>query len=722
MKEKNFKRKFLAATLGTLIVVNILSLCDFSVVKLGDSSANLNSTEITLSLDELNEETETSMRQTITNAFDNFETSIPMTDFNVSTSVTLDLINNIIAENPQYFYISPVSCAASYAPGPYKESGIKYNTKLSINYSEDIDTIKQKIDTINQAASEITAGIDDSMTDLEKALYVHDYLALNYSYDERIFNSDSSIKNQTIFDLYNFFVQKTGVCQAYTIAYKYIMQNVLGIPTRIATSWDMGHAWNVIQIDGNWYHVDVTWDDPMPDRLGGVEHSYFLLSDAAMGAVDENGNAGHYNWNYVRGQETTCDDAQYDDAWFRNYSGEVYRIDGEWFSIGDDGAFVSRDVSTGNVVSSSTISFSVERDKWYAWNSETVFWLGNYTTLIKSGNVFFYNTTENVYVVNADGSNKRLVANLPKSEHNGFRIYNIAIDENNMLYAILQNNPQETEDGQGNKVPVEKEIVNIANISDIDSIAVPVEDDENADRIDVSTTETVITEFENWNEISEALDEKGTVEISLQEDAASLPAEVVESAKGKDVELIINVGTFQWSVNGLEVSDSTVSDVKLGVKENEGIIPEDITNKYVDDQQTVEVNLEHEGQFGYTANLKVYVGTEYAGKTASILHYDTDNNRLDYQNNCIVDEKGYAILNLQHASSYMVVIDDKPVGLHGDVNCDGTASLTDYVQFKQYLVGQSIDASSMKLVNADMDGDNRVTIRDAVLLARELVK
>lgn len=697
MKEnKSSKRKFLATTLGALIVVNTLALCGYSVVKLGDSSANLNSAEITQSVDGVDAETETAVKEQIKYTIDNNLDELDgFVDFNITTDVLLELANEVLAENPQYFYMSIENFRASYSSNFYKETGLKVAKKLKATYPENM---QEQIDFVSQTADAIIAGIDDSMNDVDKALYVHDYLALNFAYDSRVHSGDPA----AVRGLYDFFQQKTGVCQAYTLAYQYIMQYKLGIPTMSAASYSMGHTWNVIQLNGQWYHVDVTWDDPEPNRVGCVMHNYFLLSDAE---ISEPENGRHYDWVYPRNYNISCTDTTYDKYWWKDISTEIFRMNGAWYSVDSNGQFSAKSTS-GEIVDSA--SFAVEKDTWYAWNSTTSFWKGNYTTLIKYGNVFFYNTTENVYVINVDGSDKRLVASFPKADHNGYQIFGMGVNENNELYVSLQNNPQDVTDESGNLIPMETEIVVVGNMDTIQGNAVPAEN-------------TSSGGSQNWDEVTSSIEQNNSVEITIDE-PVELPAEVVESAKGKDVDIVINIGSYQWTVNGLNVSDDTeIADVNLGVSENEGIVPEDITNKYVDEQQTVEVNLEHEGQFGYTANLKVYIGTEFAGKMASVLHYETEGGRLAYQETVPVDSEGYAVLNFHHASSYMVVIDDKAVGLPGDINNDGETSLTDYIQFKQYLIG-SADEEALKLVNVDMDGDNEITLRDAVLFSKELVK
>lgn len=103
-----------------------------------------------------------------------------------------------------------------------------------------------------------------------QAKWLHDYLAWSAFYDF----------GYTIYDAHGVLLLGTGVCQSFALAYQMLL-NEVGIPNRYVTGIGGGdgkkdfHAWNLVNIEGNWYHVDVTWDE-----AGG--HTYFLKSDAYM--------------------------------------------------------------------------------------------------------------------------------------------------------------------------------------------------------------------------------------------------------------------------------------------------------------------------------------------------------------------------------------------------------------------------------------------------------
>lgn len=116
----------------------------------------------------------------------------------------------------------------------------------------------------------VAACITEDMTEFEKALALHDWLINNADYSSY----------RTFFGAEGVLVYGEGVCQSYASAYGMLLDKV-GISHYPVVSAEMDHAWNLVQLDGEWYHVDVTWDDP----VGGEErHLYFGLTDELMGA------------------------------------------------------------------------------------------------------------------------------------------------------------------------------------------------------------------------------------------------------------------------------------------------------------------------------------------------------------------------------------------------------------------------------------------------------
>lgn len=112
----------------------------------------------------------------------------------------------------------------------------------------------------------------EGMTDWQMALSVHEYITSHVAYDE-------TLKKNTGYDA---LVHGTAACYGYAKLFMDAM-NRKGIPCKIAVCWNtgdgVGHAWNVVQLEGSWYHVDATWDDPVPDVFGYSNHLFFLRTD-----------------------------------------------------------------------------------------------------------------------------------------------------------------------------------------------------------------------------------------------------------------------------------------------------------------------------------------------------------------------------------------------------------------------------------------------------------
>ena len=132
-------------------------------------------------------------------------------------------------------------------------------------------------------------------TVIGQLMLVNDYFCVNFEFDT----------DDNIHDPYALLMEKKGVCEAYALAFGAVL-NVLGIPNEYVLSKTMNHAWNMVQVDGEWYHIDVTWNDPVDDMPLRARHDNFLCSDEVM---KEN---GYYGWE----TDIVAGNTQYDDAFW----------------------------------------------------------------------------------------------------------------------------------------------------------------------------------------------------------------------------------------------------------------------------------------------------------------------------------------------------------------------------------------------------------------------
>lgn len=158
---------------------------------------------------------------------------------------------------------------------------ISYNssTGKAIQYAPDYimsgAELSEARAAFDAAADEILLGITDSMSEFEKELYLHDALAKRVMY----------VDTENAHNAYGALVKGKAVCDGYSEAFQYLLQRA-GIQSFIAigssydpnTYEDVGHAWNIVRIDGEYYHVDVTWDD----QGKKLYHAYFNLTDTEI--------------------------------------------------------------------------------------------------------------------------------------------------------------------------------------------------------------------------------------------------------------------------------------------------------------------------------------------------------------------------------------------------------------------------------------------------------
>ena len=156
-----------------------------------------------------------------------------------------------------------------------------------------------------------------------------------------------------------------------------------------------------------------------------------------------------------------------------------------------------------------------------------------------------------------------------------------------------------------------------------------------------------------------------TVTVNMSQQAAEsgtpatfVPTQILEAVREKEATVVLDMGTYSWIINGKDVKDGQLESIDLEVILDTKAIPTETVNALAGDKPTKQLSLIHEGDFGFKAVLKIYVGTEYAGKLGKLYYYNASN-VLEYITSDQIDAEGYAELEFSHASDYVVVMEEQ---------------------------------------------------------------
>ena len=148
---------------------------------------------------------------------------------------------------------------------------------VAFEYRLTADEVSSMNMAAERAAKEIYAGITPDMDDYDKLKYFHDYLVLN---------CETTSGDEFADTIFGALVKKKAHCEGYSKAFSYLC-NLAGIENVLVTGETyVPHMWNMVKLGGNWYHVDVTWDDPA-DQLHEnfpdvILYQYFMVTDSVI--------------------------------------------------------------------------------------------------------------------------------------------------------------------------------------------------------------------------------------------------------------------------------------------------------------------------------------------------------------------------------------------------------------------------------------------------------
>lgn len=212
------------------------------------------------------------MVQKLTGAMNNRRENITFVYEGKTTNLKAQVqkaIDQAMGSDPYLYYIID-----SYAFS-YRGSSRSANVTVQMEYRE---SLQQTAYVNKQVKAILQQIITPGMNNHQKVKVIHDWVVLHLKYD-------TTYRRYTA---YEGLQTGSAVCQGYTLlTYKLLLG--AGIPNKIVegTARSEGgvtqsHAWNLVQLDGHWYHLDTTWDDPTPSPEGGISTVYYMRTDAQM--------------------------------------------------------------------------------------------------------------------------------------------------------------------------------------------------------------------------------------------------------------------------------------------------------------------------------------------------------------------------------------------------------------------------------------------------------
>lgn len=299
-------------------------------------------------------------------------------------------------------------------------------------YTMEQSEMAQTQDLIDAEVEKACANIEEGMCDLDKIITVHDYFTANYKYDYKNLNDESYMRKFTIPAL---FIDKMAVCQGYGLGFQYVL-NKLGVECVTVQSSAMSHLWNLVQLEnGNWYHIDVTWDDPTQDWYSGTPptmtdeeyelaignvKTYFMLSDSKIQSL----SSPHYSYNPA---DWANDDEYAATNMFSVKTASAY-YKGKWYYVdySDFSGYIHEYNAAGNT------------DKVLGKVDTGWPYLAAFSDVCVYGGKLYYNTATDIMIYDPATGESSVYLSKPSGVGGSAYIYGMSIDGNVLTYTTAE--------------------------------------------------------------------------------------------------------------------------------------------------------------------------------------------------------------------------------------------------------------------------------------------
>jgi hypothetical protein len=116
---------------------------------------------------------------------------------------------------------------------------------------------------------------------------IHDGIILRTAYDESVLELDLTVVSEHLsFEAYGLMTTGLAVCSGYARAFN-ALAHLNGIPSIMISAVNMQHAFNMVYNGNEWVFMDVTFNDPIPDRPNRIIYTFYMLNERDFLALDK---------------------------------------------------------------------------------------------------------------------------------------------------------------------------------------------------------------------------------------------------------------------------------------------------------------------------------------------------------------------------------------------------------------------------------------------------
>lgn len=236
--------------------------------------------------------TEKQLYNTLVAGIENLQNEIPVSGISIGTDAGMALFYRVMADHPEYFWVSR-KVSVSYDPRTMKvqsfvvlytdgekADSIGGNSKpVAV---ADREKIIAKRTALNEKIGQIMGSIPANYPEIDREKLIYDYIVTHLQYDSVAAGQNLPVDSilPHAYDIYGAAIEGKAVCEGYSKLFQYLCYHTgINVAQISGTANGGGHMWNAVELDGDWYEIDVTWGDGS-DAL--IYYKYFNLTHTQM--------------------------------------------------------------------------------------------------------------------------------------------------------------------------------------------------------------------------------------------------------------------------------------------------------------------------------------------------------------------------------------------------------------------------------------------------------